>query len=116
MKTPLKLTDNLKEVCIACFEKFLIDEYIPSGRSSIYDHLSKHNYIILSKDELWNYYNEAKRILTAEEMKKPEKQRKLDLITRKRSLFVIFKSKALILETYFARIDAEGKHLKEILI
>lgn len=113
---PKQLNDNLKSVCELCFDNFLEEEHIPSGRSKIYDILSEGNYINLSNKEKKEYYEKARTILTAEEMKKPDKQRKLYLLSGNRSLFISFKAKVLILEDYFAKIDANGKHLKEILI
>lgn len=113
---PKQLNDNKKEICCKCFEEFLEEEHIPAGKSIFYDILSEGNYINLSSKEKKEYYEKALTILTTEEMKKPDKQRKLHLLSGNRSLFITFKAKVLILEDYFAKIDADGKHLKEILI
>lgn len=115
-KSPLPLNDNLKAACVKCFEEFLDQHFIYSGSSVIFDILSSNNYINLNRKETLAFYEQARKLLTAEEMKKPEKERKLSLLSGDRSLTVIFKAKALALETFFARIDAEGKHLQEILI
>lgn len=115
-KSPHALNDNLKEVCVKCFEEFLDLHFIYAGHSVVFDILSSANYLKLTRKETLKFYQDAKKILTEEEMKKPEKERKLALLSGERSLTVIFKAKALALETFFARIDAEGKHLKDILI
>ena len=112
----MKLNQNLKDVCLTCFEDFLKEETIASGRSKIYDLLSEAGFINLSKKEVIQYYKQAQRILIYEEMQKPEKERfLLRFYQGEKSLIVIFKAKVLALETYFAKIDAEGKNLKDII-
>lgn len=115
-KQPKKLTDNEEEVCLACFQEFLEQPFLLQVRSKIYDILASANLLRFNNSQVLNFYEDARRILTAEEMKKPERQRKLYLFTGERSLTVIFKAKVLALESFFARLDAEGKHLKDILI
>ena len=113
---PKQLNDNLKAVCCLCFDQFIEEENIPSGRSKVYDFLSQANHINLSNKKKKEYYEQARTILTAEEMNKPEKQRKLYLLSGNRSLYISFKAKVLILEDFFAKLDADNKHLKDILI
>jgi len=113
---PKQLNDNDKQILCNCFDEFIREEYIPSGKYIFYDILNNGNYINLSSKEKKDYYEKARTILTAEQMNKPQKQRKLYLLSGKRSLSIIFKANVLILEDYFAKIDADGKHLKDILI
>lgn len=115
-KAPKELNENEKAVCLNCFKEFLDNHFLPSGNSIIFDLLKSANVLKLTNKETLNFYEQARKTLTEEQMSKPEKERKLYLLTGESSLFIVFKAKVLALETFFARLDAEGKNLKDLLI
>lgn len=116
MKTNFKILkpDEKENVC-KCFDDFIKDDYLKSGRSISFDILEANNYILLTGSEKLEYYKQARSILLEEDGKKPKELQKPAFYSGNRSYVVTIKAKVLILESYFAKIDASGKHLKDVL-
>lgn len=117
MKTkPLPLSNNLKNVCIKCFDEFLDKEHLPAGRSVFYDILTRFGYISLTKKEKISYYKQAQSLLIQQEKEGENNSKQIGFLSRDRVLTIIFKSKTMALEDFFTKLDAQEKHLKDILI
>ena len=118
MKTnfkPEELKPDEKANVCKCFDDFIENEYLQSGRSISFDILEANKYIVLSRSEKIEYYKQAQKILLEIDSKKPKGLQKPAFYSGARSYVVTIKAKVLILESYFAKIDASGKHLKQIL-
>lgn len=108
------MSNQVKEVCLKCYDKFLSEGYLDSKYSVIYDFLDKFNYINYSKQEKLKYYKEAQNLLIRNALNSNKKS-SISLFERKNSLSVIFQSKVLILQDYFTELHNQNKSLKDIL-
>lgn len=109
------MNPNLKECSCNCFDRFIDTGEVPSGDSTYYDILKRFGFINLSNKEVREYYLKAQRFLIQKEIEGQNRNYKIQFYRGNRVLMVVFKAKAMVLEDYFTKIDAEGKHLKDIL-
>lgn len=107
---------NNKEALCKLFDKFILEGYIETGQASFYDILKSYGNINPSKKEVLESCRIAIVYLLDKDFKLPERMRKPYLYNRNSCFMVKSKAKTLILEDLFAKIDAEGKHLKDFLI
>lgn len=109
----MRMNTSLAHICCHCFEKFLDEHEIPSEMYFIYDALAKFKVINYTPEQRKEMYNEAQIFLILKEKQKPYGNPyiyKADKIPA-----VIYKAKTMALENFFAKLDAEGKHLKDII-
>lgn len=111
----MKMNTNLASICCHCYDRFLDDHEIPAGMYFIYDALDKFKVIKCTPEQRKEMYNEAQRFLILKEEQKPNGEGNPDFYKGSKKLAVIFKAKAMLLENFFAKLDAEGKHLKDII-
>lgn len=110
----MKMNISLARICCHCFDTFLDEHEIPSGMYFIYDALDKFNVINYTPEHRKEMYNEAQRFLILKEEQKPDGGNP-EFYKGSKISAVIFKAKTMSLENFFAKLDAEGKHLKDIL-
>ena len=117
MKTNNKpFTFNKCNALHELFNQFLDDGFINSGSYIFYDILKEHGNINPSKFEILEASRKAKIHLLKKDSELPIRKQKPYLYKSYQNFIVKIKAKTLILEDLFAKIDAEGKHLKDFLI
>lgn len=109
------ISDDTKESLYTLFDSFLKDECISSGRAIAFQWLESSGYLIVSKSVKLEACRKAIRYLLKKDSKLPANVQKPYLYNRNSCFMVKCKAKTLLLEDYFAKIDANGKHLKDIL-
>ena len=110
----MRMNTSLINICCKCFDDFLNEMHINPGMYYIYDALYKFEVISFTPRERTQMYNEAQRLLIQMEEQKPGGGNPEFFKGSKRSA-VIFKAKTMMLENYFAKLDARGKHLRDII-
>jgi hypothetical protein len=107
---------NYKEALCKLFDNFLEEGKINSGSYTFYDALKEAGCINPSKEVIIEACRKARVFLLQKDSERPKNQQKPYLYNNNHNFIVKINAKALLLEDIFAKIDAEGKHLKDFLI
>lgn len=117
MKTNNKpYNENKKEVLSRLFDTFIKEGHLEGGNAIFYDILKEYGNINPPKEDVFEACRKASIILLRKDALLPKRIQKPYLYARNSCFMVKNKAKTLILEDLFAKIDAEGKHLKQFLI
>jgi methionine synthase II (cobalamin-independent) len=104
---------------INCFNQFTKTNSIINGYTWVYDHLDENNIINFSDDEKRKQMPIAKKKLIIENKSNLNrgdyKVFMSDMENKRKNQAVINKAKKMLLERFFLGLQAEGKHVKEVI-
>ena len=112
---PKGMNENIRSVCLSCFYTFTEQGFLEPKYSIVYDILARFDFISLTGKDKKEYYRKAQAFLIRKKMEDGAKEYSLSIYKTNKSLTVTFQAKVFILEDFFAKLDAEGKTLNQIL-